>query len=64
MTNETRTQTKIDEAEIPGMSTGTPCPNCGMSRNEWQGNGGLGYEFQGQMYCCEGCAEGTGCTCR
>ena len=36
------------------------CPNCKMPKNEWPGEG---YTFQGQSYCCQGCAEGTGCTC-
>ncbi|HMJ66792.1 MAG TPA: hypothetical protein VK615_15735 [Candidatus Binatia bacterium] len=31
-----------------------------MPKNEWPGEG---YTFQGQSYCCQGCAEGTGCTC-
>ena len=32
-----------------------------MVKNEWPGEG---YTFQGQSYCCQGCAEGTGCTCK
>jgi len=39
------------------------CPNCGMSHNEWQGNGGEGYSKDRETYCCQGCGEGTGCTC-
>ena len=31
-----------------------------MPKNEWPGEG---YTFQNQSYCCQGCAEGTGCTC-
>jgi hypothetical protein len=31
-----------------------------MVKNEWPGEG---YTFGGQNYCCQGCAEGTGCTC-
>lgn len=45
-----------------GMESGK-CPNCGMAREEWQGNEGRGYEADGVTYCCQGCAEGTGCTC-
>ena len=44
-------------------SSGTPrpfCPSCKMPKNEWPGEG---YTFQGESYCCQGCAEGTGCTC-
>jgi hypothetical protein len=36
------------------------CPECGMPKNEWPGEG---YTHEGQNYCCQGCAEGTGCTC-
>jgi len=36
------------------------CPGCRMKKNEWPGEG---YTHQGQTYCCQGCAEGTGCTC-
>ena len=39
------------------------CPNCGMAREEWQGNGGQGCEIGDKTYCCQGCAIGTGCTC-
>jgi hypothetical protein len=49
------------------MNSATPvetprpfCPNCKMPKNEWPGEG---YTFQNQSYCCQGCAEGTGCTC-
>jgi hypothetical protein len=31
-----------------------------MPKNEWPGEG---YTFEGQSYCCQGCAEGTGCVC-
>jgi hypothetical protein len=31
-----------------------------MIKNEWPGEG---YTHDGQTYCCQGCAEGTGCTC-
>jgi hypothetical protein len=37
------------------------CPNCGMSRDDWQGDG---YTKDRETYCCRGCADGTGCTCR
>jgi hypothetical protein len=36
------------------------CPGCGMIKNDWPGEG---YTHEGQTYCCQGCAEGTGCTC-
>jgi hypothetical protein len=31
-----------------------------MLKNEWPGEG---YTHDGQTFCCQGCAEGTGCTC-
>jgi hypothetical protein len=37
------------------------CPTCAMNKNDWPGEG---YSHEGQTYCCQGCAEGTGCTCR
>src|SRR5687768_6062061 len=36
------------------------CPGCAMIKNEWPGEG---YTHEGEIYCCQGCAEGTGCTC-
>lgn len=36
------------------------CPGCGMLKSEWPGEG---YTHEGETYCCQGCAEGTGCTC-
>jgi hypothetical protein len=40
------------------------CARCGLSRLEWRGNDGQGYLIAGLEYCCLGCAEDTGCTCR
>jgi hypothetical protein len=45
-----------------GQDMAQTCPNCGMTREEWQ-NDGQGYEYGGTTYCCQGCADGTGCTC-
>src|SRR6185436_18116389 len=42
------------------LSTGPACPGCGMIKNDWPGEG---YTHEGETYCCQGCAEGTGCTC-
>jgi len=53
-------ETETTEGQGPAQT----CPNCGMAREEWQGNQGQGYEYAGQTYCCEGCADGSGCTCR
>jgi hypothetical protein len=40
------------------------CPSCGMPRDEWPDDRRGGFEEDGKMYCCEGCATGSGCTCR
>ena len=37
------------------------CPGCRMKKNEWPGEG---YTHEGETYCCQGCAEGAGCTCK
>jgi hypothetical protein len=43
------------------MSTLKPaCPGCRMIKNDWPGEG---YTHDGETYCCQGCAEGTGCVC-
>jgi len=42
------------EAPLPA------CPGCAMIKNEWPGEG---YTHEGETFCCQGCAEGTGCTC-
>lgn len=36
------------------------CPGCGTLKNSWPGEG---YTHENETYCCQGCAEGTGCTC-
>ncbi len=48
--------TKLSPEEAPPK-----CPGCGMNKNSWPGEG---YTHEGQTYCCQGCAEGTGCTCQ
>lgn len=40
------------------------CPKCGMAKAEWRGNNGQGFTMGDQTYCCQGCAIGTGCTCK
>jgi len=47
-----------------GATQTATCPNCGMSKSMWTENKGQGYTKDGETYCCRGCAEGTGCTCR
>jgi hypothetical protein len=44
----------------PPASPLPACPGCAMIKNEWPGEG---YSHEGETYCCQGCAEGTGCTC-
>ncbi len=39
------------------------CSRCGISNDEWSANEGQGFDLRGESYCCEGCAEDTGCTC-
>ena len=39
------------------------CPNCLMEKSEWTGNAGKGVQQDQDVYCCQGCAEDTGCTC-
>jgi len=40
------------------------CPRCGMQQMEWKGNDGRGVTREGKTFCCEGCSNDTGCTCR
>jgi hypothetical protein len=55
----------FESASAEGAAMDT-CPNCGMERTEWRGNGGQGVESDGRIYCCQGCLDGgaEGCTCR
>jgi len=46
------------------QSQDTKCAKCGISKGEWRGNNGQGFAMAGQTYCCQGCAIGTGCTCK
>jgi hypothetical protein len=42
-------------------AVGQTCPNCGMKKEDWSEP--KGYSMDGEVYCCQGCADGTGCTC-
>ena len=54
-------ETKGTTASSTDTSTPLPaCPGCAMIKNQWPGEG---YTHAGETYCCQGCAEGTGCTC-
>jgi hypothetical protein len=35
------------------------CASCGMAAEEWSES----YKLGSKTYCCQGCAEQTGCTC-
>ncbi len=45
------------------MSPQQTCPGCGMEQGVWKGNGGQGVDKDGTTYCCQECADGTGCIC-
>jgi hypothetical protein len=40
------------------------CPNCGLAREDWPDDAAGGYSKAGAVYCCQGCIDGPGCTCR
>lgn len=40
------------------------CPGCGRPEPQWRENDGAGYQLGGEVFCCRGCADETGCTCR
>jgi hypothetical protein len=39
------------------------CAECGLAQPDWKGNAGQGYSLEGELYCCQECAEDTGCIC-
>lgn len=41
------------------------CPGCGMLQDQWRAYRGEGYlaPDDGEIYCCQGCAEDMGCVC-
>lgn len=39
------------------------CATCGLEESAWKGGGGEGACIEGEWYCCQACAEETGCTC-
>ncbi len=43
------------------VQTEQACPRCGMEREDWPNE--KGFRKQGQVYCCQGCADNVGCTC-
>ena len=44
-----------------GAVEGKVCMRCGMERTGWHTRAGA--KKSGEVYCCAGCAENTGCTC-
>ncbi len=61
MNEQTKTNTNANTTNSDNQQT---CPNCGMPKEEWMGNNGQGFQMGDKTYCCQGCATGTGCTCR
>jgi hypothetical protein len=53
-------KTDKTQSSRSGKPPAPACPGCGMIKNQWPGEG---YTHEGETYCCQGCAEGTGCTC-
>lgn len=43
------------------MNAKIKCPNCNMSQTSWPDSQGV--TKNDHVYCCDGCAEHTGCTC-
>ena len=55
-------ETKGIDVEEPEVEE-KKCASCGMEEEQWTANEGQGFEKDEDLYCCRGCAEGTGCTC-
>ena len=56
-------QSSYRESGVDGMESRSEdkCPGCGRALSEWPEEGFV--QPSGIRYCCEGCAEGSGCTC-
>jgi hypothetical protein len=54
----------VDPGSLERLLDPVTCARCGMVSGDWTANDGDGVAVDGQRYCCEGCAEGTACTCR
>jgi len=44
------------------QAEGESCPRCGLRSEHWD-NSGQGYQDGAARFCCQGCAEQSGCTC-
>ncbi|HKP51702.1 MAG TPA: hypothetical protein VJ183_03520 [Chloroflexia bacterium] len=53
----------MDQQDNSTTQSEQTCANCGMSKDEWRGNNGEGFQMGDATYCCQGCATGAGCTC-
>ncbi len=42
------------------------CPKCKMPQKDWKAFAGNGFTNpkDGKKYCCRGCAENMGCSCK
>jgi hypothetical protein len=58
-----KTQVKMRITKNNAAQDEEKCPNCGMTKAGWRGNGGQGFQMGSKTYCCQGCATSTGCTC-
>ena len=47
-----------------GEQNAAVCPGCGVAQSHWQPREVKGYTEDEPRYCCEGCEQGTGCTCQ
>ena len=54
---------KENKEAASGIEQDLICPGCGMEQKDWNENQGQGHQQGQELYCCRGCAEGTGCTC-
>jgi hypothetical protein len=59
--NPTQGRNRGSGSSPPDTVTEQTCANCGMKQDEWRTP--QGYKMDGETFCCEGCATGTGCTC-
>ena len=51
-----------DTPQELGALENRQCTRCGMAKQKWSVEGGY-TDVTGLSYCCQGCAENTGCVC-
>ena len=49
----------MPKKEQKPTNTENVCASCGLAADEWSES----YKLGSKTYCCQGCAEQTGCTC-